>query len=135
MIATEKKVVADSPEKIAAVIKAIIETYEPHEQDKEHFYAIGMNNRNVIQYVDLVSIGTMTECILHPREIFRYAIMKGISSIIVSHNHPSRITTPSREDIAVTKRLKEAGDIIGIKLLDHVIVGDSWLSMVENNFF
>ena len=124
------KKVVDSPEIVAEIVRAILLSYEEHEQDKEHFWTIGLNNKNVVQYVDLISIGTNNETIIHPREIFRYAILKNCNSVIVAHNHPSGVLKPSNEDIVSTRRIAEAGKIIGIELLDHVIVSaDSYMSL------
>jgi DNA repair protein RadC len=136
MIESEKKVTVSSPEKMAQIIKSILESYEEHERDKEHFYVIGLNNRNVTQYIDLVSVGTVNESLVHPREVFRYAIMKNVSSIIMAHNHPSGDTAPSQQDIGTTKRIEEASKILGITLLDHIIVGEgfSYLSLKEAGY-
>jgi DNA repair protein RadC len=131
MIESLKKTKCTSPEIAAEIIKGIIKSYEEHEQGKEHFYVLGLNNKNVIQYVDLVSIGTVSEAMVHPREVFRYAISKNVSSILIAHNHPSGDCTPSKEDIKTTERLVEAGKILGIPLMDHVIVGESYLSLRE----
>ena len=128
MIVSQKKQKIVDPCSVGSVISSIIQSYDEFEQEKEHFYVIGLNNKNVIQYVDLVSIGTISESIVHPREVFRMAIHKGISSIIISHNHPSGDLNPSKEDLNVTERLKNGGDLLGIKLLDHVIVDNN------NNF-
>ena len=134
MIETLKKQKCSSPEIAAEIIRGILKSYEEHEQGKEHFYCIGLNNKNVIQYIDLVSIGTVSEAIIHPREVFRYAILKNVSSIIIAHNHPSGESQPSKEDIATTGRLVESGKLLGITVLDHVIVGDRYLSMKEENY-
>jgi DNA repair protein RadC len=79
-----------------------------------------------------ISIGDLSSSIVHPREVFREAIRNSASSLILAHNHPSGDPTPSPEDIAITRRLCEAGDVIGIEVLDHVIIGDSrWTSLKE----
>ena len=81
-----------------------------------------------------VSIGNLNSSIVHPREVFAEAIKKSSASMILVHNHPSGDTKPSREDINITERLVEAGDIMGIKVLDHIIIGDgSYLSFKEEN--
>lgn len=134
MVLSEKKVSVSSPEKIYAVIKSLLDSFDEFEQGKEHFFALGLNNRNVIQYIDLVSIGTVSESLVHPREVFRMAIHKNCSSIILSHNHPSGLTTPSTEDVNITNRLYEAGKILGIRVLDHVIIGDGFCSMKEEHY-
>ncbi len=80
-------------------------------------------------------MGTISEALVHPREVFREAIREAGSSIIIAHNHPSGVLTPSREDIHTTKRIKEAGEIIGIELLDHLIITESsYLSLKEEGY-
>lgn len=117
---------------IANIIQDILITENEIDQSKEHFWSIGLNCRNRIEYIELVSLGTLTNGLIHPRETYRLAVMKGVASIIVCHNHPSGETEPSREDILITERLKNAGDILGIKLLDHIIItGDSYLSLKQ----
>ena len=106
------------------VLRAILEAEDKTDRDKEHFWVIGLTTKNAIRFIELVSLGTLTSSLIHPRETFRCAISQGICSIVVGHNHPSGDPTPSRDDIAITKRLKAAGEIIGIELLDHVIIGE-----------
>lgn len=99
---------------------------------KEHLKVILLNAKNYVISIKDVSIGSLTESIVHPREVFLEAIKRSSASIIVCHNHPSGITTPSKEDINITLRLKECGKILGIELLDHIIIGDGiYLSMKE----
>jgi DNA repair protein RadC len=97
---------------------------EPFEYDKEYFYVIGITRYNKIKYIDLVSIGSMTSTVANPLEIFRMAIHKASYCIIIAHNHPSGNLSPSEEDKKITKRIKEAGKIIGIQLMDHLIFSD-----------
>jgi DNA repair protein RadC len=102
---------------------------------REQFRVLVMNNKNILIKKSVVSIGTISEAIVHPREVFKEAIRESGSSIIVAHNHPSGEVNPSKEDISTTKRLSEAGRLIGIPLLDHVIVCDSsYYSMKENGY-
>ncbi|HOP63790.1 MAG TPA: DNA repair protein RadC [Spirochaetota bacterium] len=102
---------------------------------KEEFRVLVINNKNMLIKKSIVSIGTITEAIVHPREVFRDAIREGGSGIIVAHNHPSGNTTPSKQDIETTKRLYEAGKIVGIPLVDHIILADSsYYSMKENGY-
>ncbi|KKK59891.1 hypothetical protein LCGC14_3029820, partial [marine sediment metagenome] len=83
-----------------------------------------------------VAVGTLNAAIVHPREIFKIAIKANAAGLIVAHNHPSGDTNPSREDIALTRRLAEAGRILGIQFIDHIIIGDGcWLSMKEKGHF
>src|SRR5215831_19290703 len=92
--------------------------------DREHFVIILLNQKNRINDVNTVSIGSLTASIVHPREVFKSAILSNAASIICGHNHPSGDCQPSREDRALTQRLVEAGKLLGISVLDHVIIGD-----------
>lgn len=107
-------------------------------QSNEYFVTLCVNNQNEIVSYALVSIGTVSEAIVHPREVFISAIMSKASGIIVAHNHPSGHMTPSSQDIETTKRLSEAGKIIGIPMIDHIIVGFNnnfeYYSMKENGY-
>lgn len=105
------------------ILLEVLGQTDPLDQDKENFWAIGLNSKNFIQYIELVHLGTVNSCHYHPREIFRKACIKGIVSLIIAHNHPSGNPSPSMEDREVTFRIKKSGDILGINLLDHVIVG------------
>ncbi len=101
--------------------------------EKEVFIALIINNKNILIKKKIISIGTVTEAIVHPREVFRDAIREGGSGLIVTHNHPSGNLTPSKQDIATTERLIEAGKIVGIPLVDHIILTtESYYSMKEN---
>lgn len=91
---------------------------------KENFLAILLDSKNkVIREVD-ISTGSLTASIVHPRELFNPAIKESAAAMILIHNHPSGDPTPSREDIELTKRLRDAGELLGIKVLDHIIIGD-----------
>lgn len=92
---------------------------------QEEFRVLVVNNRNRLLKRLVVSKGTVSQAIVHPREIFKEAIKEGGSGIIMIHNHPSGILFPSEEDLSVTERIRQAGEIIGIPLLDHVIVSDT----------
>jgi DNA repair protein RadC len=97
---------------------------------KEYFCVFFLDTQNKITGKDVISIGTLNASLIHPRETFRTAILKNCCSVIVAHNHPSGSLEPSDEDIAVTKRLKDAGKLLGIEVLDHVIVtADSYTSL------
>ena len=99
---------------------------------KEHFYAFLLDTQNRILGSEIVSIGTLNASLIHPRECFRTAIVKTAASVIFVHNHPSGGLEPSPEDIAATKRLVDAGKLLGIEVLDHVIVtADSYTSFKE----
>lgn len=102
--------------------------------DRERFLAIYLNGKNCVIGVDEVSTGSATTSIVHPREVLKGAILANAPAMIVVHNHPSGDPVPSSEDKAITRRLKENCDLIGITLLDHVIVGDGrYASMKERN--
>lgn len=105
-----------------------------HEESEEYLYLICMNVKNKIIGVFEVSHGNVNSSIFGVREIFQKALLANAVSIIVMHNHPSGDPKPSREDIEVTKRLVEAGKIIGVEVLDHIIVGDSYTSLKEKGF-
>jgi DNA repair protein RadC len=90
--------------------------------DREIFLSIMLTVRNELIGVETVSIGSVTASIIMPREVFKSAILANAVSVILCHNHPSGDLTPSREDISVTKKLIETGELLGIKVLDHLIV-------------
>ena len=104
-------------------------------QKVEMFFALVLNNKNRLIKKSIISIGTVNETLVHPREVFIGAIRESGTSIIVVHNHTSGFLKPSREDINTTERLIEAGNIIGIRLLDHIIVStNGYLSMREEGY-
>lgn len=90
-------------------------------RQQEYFLALYLDGANHLIDKKVITIGTLNQSLVHPREVFAYAIEKRCASIIVAHNHPSGILSPSNEDINVTKRLKESAKILGIELLDHII--------------
>lgn len=103
--------------------------------DKEHFVCLFLNTKNRVIGRETISVGSLNSTIVHPREVFKAAIRKGAASIIFAHNHPSTDPTPSKEDIEVTKLLSEGGAILGIKVMDHVIIGgDNWVSLKERGY-
>lgn len=106
------------------------------EERREHFVALLMDTKNGVIRQRTISIGDLSSSLVHPREVFVEAIRGSAASIIVAHNHPSGDPTPSPEDMAVTRRLKEAGDLLGIDLLDHIVLGDNrWVSLREQGVF
>jgi DNA repair protein RadC len=92
--------------------------------DREQFLAVILDGRNQILGFNLVAVGTLTSALVHPREVFKPAILANAAAIILVHNHPSGDPTPSDEDRVLTRRLKEAGEVIGIRILDHIVIGD-----------
>ena len=92
--------------------------------DQEQFVVACLDTKHRVQCVVKVTVGTLDASLVHPREVFKPAIIEGSAAVLLSHNHPSGSTEPSREDIQVTDRLTEAGKILGISVLDHIIYGD-----------
>lgn len=101
--------------------------------DREKMVVMSLNTKNEPTNISVVSIGSLNAAICHPREIFKIAVKSNANAIILGHSHPSGNPKPSNEDISITNRLKEAGEIIGIKLLDHLIIGgkDKYVSFKE----
>lgn len=107
----------NGPESIARTARALIK-----QTHKEHFLVLYLDSQHRITGYNVAGIGTVNSCQAHPRDIFAPAILQNCISIIAVHNHPSGNCEPSKEDREITKKLKEAGNLLGIKLLDHVIV-------------
>jgi DNA repair protein RadC len=102
---------------------------------KEHFVCLFLNTKNHVIGQETLSMGSLNASIVHPREVFRAAIKRSSAALICVHNHPSGDPTPSPEDIQITQRLVEAGAIIGIEVLDHVIIGDhKFISLKEQGY-
>jgi DNA repair protein RadC len=106
-----------SPDAVCGLVRAKISNYT-----KEHFLVLSFDVRNKLLGIDTVSVGTLTASLVHPRETFDAAIRRHADHIIVAHNHPSNNAEPSAEDIEITRRIAQAGNILGIELLDHIIV-------------
>ena len=105
-------------------------------QDREIFCIVILDARNQVLGVNTVSIGSVSASIVHPREVFRPAILMGASSIILSHCHPSGNPEPSKDDLELTRRLRKAGEILGLEVLDHIIIADNqFLSLKEKGLF
>ena len=100
-------------------------------EDREVFLVICLSTKNKINAVHRAHVGSLSSSVVHPREVFKAAILNNSASIIVAHNHPSQDVTPSKEDIDVTKRLIEAGKLIGLDVLDHLIVAETKYSSLK----
>ncbi|WP_195576360.1 RadC family protein [Paenibacillus sp. 1001270B_150601_E10] len=99
---------------------------------REHFICLFLNSKNKVLAQETISIGTLDASLVHPREVFRAAIRHSSASVVCLHNHPSGDPTPSEEDIWITKRLMEAGELVGIEVLDHIVIGDQrYVSLKE----
>lgn len=120
-----------SPEDAAVVGKEFMRI---HEEPEEYMYMICMNTKNKIIGVFEISHGTVNSSLVTPREVFQKALLANAVSIILMHNHPSGDCTPSRQDIEITKRLTEAGNVVGVEVLDHIIVGDRFTSLKEKGY-
>lgn len=92
--------------------------------DREEFRVLLLDAKNRVIDVVRVSVGTLTASLVHPREGLKAAIVRSAAAIVLVHNHPTGVPTPSEEDVAVTKRFVDAGKLVGIEVLDHVIIGD-----------
>jgi DNA repair protein RadC len=93
--------------------------------DREHFWVLALNTKNRLIRMFEVSVGSLNATIVHPRELFKDAVKVSAASVVVVHNHPSGDPTPSGADVQLTRRLVKAGDVLGIDLLDHVVIGDA----------
>ena len=113
------------PNDVADFVRSVLT-----DNSREHCVALYLDGAHQVVSYSIISIGTANMSVVHPREVFQRAILAGAISIIIAHNHPSGVLTPSDEDHKVTKRLKDAGEILGIKLLDHLIVTDAVILVV-----
>ncbi len=116
-----------NPEELASIAKKFLS-----HADREVFLTINLSTANTINSIHVVSIGTLDRAVVHPREVFKAAILSNASSIALAHNHPSGGTVPSQEDIELTKLLVHSGLILGIKVVDHIIIADDqYLSFAQ----
>jgi DNA repair protein radc len=123
----EKHIYIKSP---SDVVKELEEDYK--NQMREIFICIHLNTKNRLMRKEIVSIGCLSSSIVHPREVFSNAVKHSVSGVVLCHNHPSGEPSPSPEDVDTTKRLVESGNILGIKVLDHIIFGNgTFMSMKE----
>lgn len=124
MLIKSKKIKIDDPAKVVNILSDILSAENELDRDKEHFWVVGLKTNGMIKYIELVFLGSLNESVAHPREIFRTAIYYSVNSIIIAHNHPSEEINPSSADNIVTRRIVEAGKLLDILVLDHVIVGN-----------
>lgn len=116
-----------SPQEIADIFIPLLK-----DEQKEKFMVICLNTSNKIIKYEVISIGSLNSSVVHPREVFKVAIENSAASLILIHNHPSGNTEPSKDDIAITKKLSESGTILGIPVVDHIIIGvNNYLSFNE----
>ncbi|MFH1646874.1 MAG: DNA repair protein RadC [Chloroflexota bacterium] len=125
------KTVVQTPEDVASLVRGRL-----RDKKKEYFLAILLDTRNCLIRVAEVSVGSLDSSIVHPREVFKEAISASAASVIFVHNHPSGDTEASQDDVNLTKRLAEAGEIVGIDVLDHIIIGGrSHVSLKRDGLF
>ncbi len=110
-----------SSDDVQRLARSIFDTLDA---DKEHFVLLTMNNKNRVNGFKVVSTGSLTASLVHPREVWRAALHLCAAAVVFVHNHPSGDPAPSAEDQEITRRLKETGDMLGIRVLDHVVLGD-----------
>jgi DNA repair protein RadC len=118
-----------SPQQIYEMFKdLVVET-------KEHFLALHLDCKNRIVCLDRVSVGSLNQSVVSVREVLKSVLLSSAAAIILIHNHPSGDPTPSTEDMTITRRLKEAGELLGIPVLDHIIIGDGeYVSFAERGY-
>lgn len=103
---------------------------------QEHFHCVFLSTRNRLVHRETIFIGSLNSSVVHPREIFKQAMKYSAASVMCFHNHPSGDASPSSQDITVTKRLKKAGDLLGIPLIDHIIIGNNtFTSLKQEGYF
>ncbi len=132
-IELSRRYLIKEPHKKISCANDVFEELKPYKnKQQEHFLALYLDGANNLYETRVITIGTLNQSLVHPREVFSQAIEKRCASIIVAHNHPSGILEASREDIEVTQRLKQSGQILGIELLDHIIfTKDAFVSLKE----
>jgi DNA repair protein RadC len=113
---------------------AVLRPYFEDKRNQEEFVLVTLDTKYRPIRIVRITRGTLDASLVHPREVFRPAILDAAAAVLLVHNHPSGDPTPSKEDIAVTDRLTEAGNIIGVRVLDHLVIGESCLSISEYRF-
>ena len=124
-----KRSFSKTPELVVTPEKVFELCADIRNSKREHFLAFYLNSRNVLIAREVISVGTLDTSLVHPREVFEPALRHNAANVIVAHNHPSGDCEPSEEDIRITKRLIQAGNLLGVELIDHIIVSSSaWKS-------
>ena len=104
--------------------------------DREEFVVLLLDAKNRLLGFHVVSVGSLTSSVVHPREVFKIAILGNAAAIILLHNHPSGDPVPSNEDVAITTRLCQIGEVLGIRVLDHIVIGNGrYVSFVDDGYF
>ncbi|MGR6835364.1 RadC family protein [Syntrophomonas erecta] len=128
-INTQRRISVRSPEDVKSLVMEDMRYY-----DREHFRVLYLDRKGGLITIEDISVGGLHSSIVHPREVFKPAVKRSAASLILVHNHPSGDPAPSQEDIEVTRRLMEAGHILGMEVLDHVIIGEgTYCSLKSRN--
>ncbi len=126
-----KRPLVKTPDEVVSLVRGRLRG-----KKKEHFLAVLLDTRGQLIKVSEISVGSLDTSIVHPREVFKEAMSASASSVIFVHNHPSGDPEPSEDDIELTKRLAQAGEVVGIDVLDHIIIGDkNYLSLKSKGLF
>ncbi len=125
--------ISKSTKRITSPSDAVPMLFQYASSKKEHFLTISLNGAHEVITIRVISVGTLNRTLVHPREVFAESIVDRAAGLICAHNHPSGNNEPSKEDIELTERIREAGEIIGINLLDHLIISENgYYSFLEN---
>ena len=116
----------DSPGDVARLLLPAM-----RDLDREHFVAVLLTTKNQVIDVVTVSIGSLSASLVHPREVLKPAVQASAAAVVVAHNHPTGNPEPSREDLEFTRRLRQCSELLGIRLLDHVIIGDGTFESLQ----
>lgn len=120
-----------SPRDVFKLCSALLKNEDEVDQDKEHCWVLHLTTRFQVKMIELVSLGTLNSTYVEPREVFRRAILNSSACLVIVHNHPSGHPSLSDNDMVVTRRLVQAGCILGIKVIDHVVIGKGYESYRE----
>lgn len=123
---SDKRVIIRSPKDVYDMMRSSMEHLQT-----EHFCIVGLSTKNHVIFRETISTGTLNASLVHPREVFKPLIKRACASAILCHNHPSTDPTPSQEDIELTRKLVEAGKLLDISVLDHIIIGHGYVSFKE----
>lgn len=126
----EEDIYIKSPDDVSDLLMEKMRYYQ-----QEHFVVLYLSTKNMVIHQETMFKGSLNTSIVHPREVYKEAVKRSAAAIICVHNHPSGDPSPSREDIEVTRRLHECGEMIGVDFLDHIIIGSGkYISLKEMNF-
>lgn len=128
----DQKIKVANSEDVFSIMREVLKRENRLSRQKEHFWVVGLNINNVIAYIELVALGSVSKIIVKPVEVFSFAVAKKCESVILVHNHPSGDLTPSKADIDLTKKLVNGSKFLEIKVLDHLIISTKeYLSFVD----